>query len=168
MPLHPQDIPALAVGFIAYREGYSPVPTDKVDGYSTVGYGHLIAYRPVTAEDRQARWVPNQLTPGRLTRSEAMTLLRTDLRSTAAEVRHLVKVPTNRRQFSMLVSFAFNVGTGALASSTLLRRLNAGDYACVPSELMRWINGPNGQLPGLVIRRRREGYRFRPLHRPRG
>ena len=167
MPLHPQKIPALAVGFIAYREGFSPIPTDAVDGYSTVGYGHLIYYRPVNAADRKARWVPGQQTPGKLTKAEARWLLRKDLRATAKEVRRLVRVPTNKRQFSMLLSFAYNCGTGALAESTLLRELNEGNYAAVPGQLMRWVNGPAGPLPGLVKRRRREGKLFRPLHRPR-
>lgn len=166
MRLHPRKIPLLAVGFIAFREGYSETPTDLVDGYSTVGYGHLIAYRPVSAEDHRAKWVDGQDNPGRLSRPEALKLLRKDLRATAKEVRRLVRVPTNKRQFSMLVSFAYNCGTGALSDSTLLKKLNAGNYAAVPDELMRWVNGPAGPLPGLVKRRRREGRLFRPLHQP--
>ena len=164
---HPGVIPELAVGMIAFREGFSETPTDKVDGYSTVGYGHLIGLRPVQNEDHLMIWVKNQKRPGRLTKAEARRLLIKDIRATAQGVRKLVKVPTNRRQFAVLISFAFNVGLGAFADSTLLRRLNAGDYASVPSELMRWVNGPAGPLPGLVIRRHREGKRFRPLRRPR-
>lgn len=159
-------IPELAVGFIAFREGYSETPTDRVDGFSTVGYGHLIAYRPVNAEDNRATWVKGQETPGRLTKKEARILLRKDMRETARGVRRLVRVPTNKRQFSMLLSFAYNCGTGALADSTLLKKLNVGNYAAVPEELMRWVNGPAGPLPGLVKRRRREGRLFRPLRQP--
>lgn len=159
-------IPELAVGFIAFREGYSETPTDRVDGFSTVGYGHLIAYRPVNAEDNRSTWVKGQETPGRLTKKEARILLRKDMRETARGVRRLVRVPTNKRQFSMLLSFAYNCGLGALEESTLLRLLNEGHYDAVPDQLMRWVNGPAGPLPGLVKRRRREGRLFRPLRQP--
>jgi lysozyme len=146
------------VKLVAFFEGFSPCPTDELDGHATIGHGHLIHLGPVTEADRR-KW-------GCITEAQADILLRQDLKIAAAAVRRLVKVPLNRRQFSALVSFAYNCGEGALASSTLLRRLNAGEYSAVPYELSRWVNGPNGPLPGLVTRRRREGHLFRPLHRP--
>ena len=63
-------------------------------------------------------------------------------------------------QFDALVSFVFNVGVGAFGGSTLLRRLNQGDYNAVPAELMRWVNSGGTPLPGLVRRRRAEGVLF--------
>lgn len=159
-------VPKRAVKLVAYFEGFSPTPTDKLDGYSTVGYGHLIAHRPVTDADRRAVWVKGQKTPGRLTDAEARRLLRRDLEKFADAVARHVNVPINWRQASALISFAYNCGEGALTESTLLRRLNAGEYSAVPSELSRWVNGPSGPLPGLVTRRKREGQMFRPLHRP--
>jgi hypothetical protein len=59
-----------------------------------------------------------------------------------------------------LISFAFNVGGGAFADSTLLRKLNAGDYKAVPSELARWTKAGGRSLPGLERRRRAEGELF--------
>lgn len=61
----------------------------------------------------------------------------------------------NDWEFSALTSFAFNVGCGALAESTLRRRINAGEdpQVVIPEELPRWVNGANGPLPGLVRRR---------------
>mgnify|MGYP002132560154 CR=1 FL=1 len=159
-------VPKRAAKLVAFFEGFSPEPTDKLDGFSTVGYGHLIAHRPVTAVDRQAVWVKGQRTPGRLTKKESLRLLRRDLERFADAVAANVNVPINWRQASALISFTYNCGEGALASSTLLRRLNAGEYAAVPSELNRWVSGPDGPLPGLVIRRAKEGRLFRPLRRP--
>jgi lysozyme len=71
-------------------------------------------------------------------------------------VANLVKVPLNLNQFSALVSFAFNVGTSALAKSTLLRYLNKGKYFEAALQFRRWTRGGNVILPGLVRRREAE------------
>jgi hypothetical protein len=71
-------------------------------------------------------------------------------------VDRLVTVPLSQNQFDALVSFTFNVGEGALAKSTLLKKLNAGKYSEVPAELMKWTKGGGRELPGLVRRRRAE------------
>jgi GH24 family phage-related lysozyme (muramidase) len=160
-------VPKRAVKLVAFFEGFSPTPTDVLDGYSTVGYGHLIAHRPVIAADRQSVWVKGQKTPGRLTEKEARVLLRQDLERFADAVAAYVKVPINWRQASALISFTYNCGEGALAESTALARLNSGNYAGVPEALSWWNKGPDGVLPGLTVRRRREGRLFRPLRRPR-
>lgn len=160
-------VPKRAVKLVAFFEGFSPTPTDALDGFSTVGYGHLIAHRPVNAADRKGKWVRGQKTPGRLTEKEAQQLLREDLEQFADVVASRVKVPINWRQASALISFTYNCGEGALAESTALARLNAGDYAGVPEALSWWNKGPSGVLPGLVTRRAKEGRLFRPLRRPR-
>jgi len=95
-----------------------------------------------------------------ITRAEAMDLLRQDVRTAEDAVRRLVDVPLNQNQFDALVSFTFNLGEGNLQSSTLLRRLNDGDYDSVPSELNRWTRGGGQVLPGLVRRRAEEGELF--------
>src|SRR6185369_13027194 len=83
----------------------------------TVGTGHL-----VTPADG--------LKVGDTTTQErADELLARDLKTAADAVAALVKVPLNENQEAALISFTFNVGVGALKKSTLLRKLNAGDYA---------------------------------------
>ena len=52
-----------------------------------------------------------------------------------------------------VLSFTYNVGTGALQASTLRRRINAGDWLGAQAEMRKWIRGGGGILPGLVIRR---------------
>jgi lysozyme len=67
-----------------------------------------------------------------------------------------VTVPLTQGQHDALVSFTYNEGAGRLQSSTLLKDLNAGNYAAVPAEFMKWVFGGGVKLPGLVTRRRAE------------
>lgn len=75
-------------------------------------------------------------------------------------VLRLVRVKLTDNQLSALVSFAFNVGTGALASSTLLRLLNGGDYAGAAAQFSRWNKAGGKTLAGLVRRRKAEADLF--------
>ena len=60
-----------------------------------------------------------------------------------------------QHEFDAIVSFTFNVGSGALASSTFRKRMNNGENKarCFREEFVRWNRGPNGPLPGLIRRR---------------
>lgn len=71
-----------------------------------------------------------------------------------------MEVPLTQQQFDALVSFAFNVGNGAFCDSTLLKRLNAGQYDAVPAQLNRWVKAGGKTLEGLVTRRAAEGALF--------
>lgn len=96
----------------------------------------------------------------RITQQQAENRLLDDLKPFERRVETLVKVPLTDNQFSALVSFDFN--TGSLHSSTLLKKLNAGDYEAVPRELMKWVKitdpktGKKRTLNGLVNRRSAE------------
>lgn len=87
-----------------------------------------------------------------ITQAEADALLLKDLVRFEAAVNNLAKINLTQGMYDALVSFAFNCGEGALAESTLLRRLNAGDDPCAVAkqEFPRWTNGG---LAGLVRRR---------------
>lgn len=87
-------------------------PGDPIRGTLTIGYGH-------TEPARSGLEINER---------HAAALLRRDLRTAEAAVERLVEVPLNDNQFGALISFCFNVnvGAGAFATSTLLRRLNAG------------------------------------------
>lgn len=116
----------------------------------TIGYGHT-----------------HGVVPGMtITRQEAADLLREDLQWSEAAVNHQVTVPLEQHQFDALVSFTFNLGQGALGGSTLLKLLNAGRIAEVGPQFNRWVNGPNGPMPGLVRRRAAERAMFegQPIH----
>lgn len=83
-----------------------------------------------------------------------------DLEEAESDVLRLVKVPLSQGQFDALVSFVFNLGAGQVGSSTLLRKLNAGDYEGARNQFHRWIFDNGKQQPGLVKRRIGEARRF--------
>jgi lysozyme len=118
----------------------------------TIGYGHTSAAGPPAVRSGM-----------RVTKAEADEILRRDLVRYENGVKKLVKVPLNQSQFDALVSFCYNVGEGALGKSTLLKKLNRGEYAAIPAELMKWTRGGGKELPGLVRRRRAEAKLWRDL-----
>lgn len=91
-----------------------------------------------------------------ITAKQAEDLLRDDVSRFEACVSKQVSVPLSQNQFDALVSFAFNLGCGNLASSTLLRKLNAKDYAGASLEFTKWNRAGGSVLPGLTRRREAE------------
>ena len=79
-------------------------------------------------------------------------------------VNSLVTVPMNQCQFDALVSWVYNLGPANLKVSTLLKKLNAGDYEDVPNQIKRWnkatVNGERKVLAGLTRRREAEALMF--------
>lgn len=68
----------------------------------------------------------------------------------------LIKVPLTDGQFDALVSFTFNLGSGALQRSTLRRKVNHEEHEEVPDQFMRWVWAGGKKLRGLVMRREAE------------
>jgi lysozyme len=124
------------------------VYTDQA-GKKTVGVGHLL-----TADELESGAYASGLT-----REQSRALLHRDVAKAEFAINSLVKVPLTEPQFDALVSFTFNEGNGAFAASTLLQKLNRGDYGAVPFELVKWDKRRDprtGQLvedPGLLKRR---------------
>ena len=76
-----------------------------------------------------------------------------DLKRFEASVNNLVKVPLSQNQFDALVSLVYNIGSGNFASSTLLKKLNAKDYAGAADQFPRWNKAGGKVLNGLIRRR---------------
>ena len=91
-----------------------------------------------------------------ITKKQAEDLLKQDLRSFVLTVNNLVNVPLNQNQFDALVSFCYNLGPGNLRSSTLLKRINAGDFNGAAEQFDRWVYAGGKKLSGLVKRRAEE------------
>lgn len=91
-----------------------------------------------------------------ISQTQAEEFLRQDLQRFEAAVRRFVKVSINSDQFSALVAFTYNVGEGALARSTLLRKLNGGIYTGAADEFLNWVYAGGRVLAGLVRRRNAE------------
>lgn len=90
------------------------------------------------------------------TREQCDDLLAKDLLDANAGVNSCVRVPLSDGQRTAFVSFTYNVGRGAFCGSTLVRKLNAGDYVGACNELPRWVYAKGVKLPGLVNRREQE------------
>lgn len=136
-------INAAGLAHIMQWEGCELTAYKDVAGVLTIGYGHT-----------SAAGIPHVKAGMRISQKEAEDILRADLGKFEERVQRLVKVPLTDNQHAVLVSFDFN--TGKLHSSTLLKKLNAGDYDAVPAELMKWVNAGGKRVKGLVNRRAAE------------
>jgi lysozyme len=126
-----------AVTMIKGFEGFSDTPYPDADGWS-IGFGHYMGPFP---------------TMQNITMKQAEILLSQDMGEAENAVSNYVKVPLTQNQFDALTSFVYNVGTGNFASSTLLRKLNAGDYAGAAEEFKRW-NKSQGKISNALVARR--------------
>lgn len=97
----------------------------------------------------------------RWTREEADAALVKELAQFEAAVTRLVTVEVNQNEYDALVSFAYNCGSGALARSSILSKLNAGDRAGAANAFHLWNKGGGKVLRGLVRRRAAESAMFR-------
>ena len=149
----PRRLSRKGAEFIAAFEGFRANLYNDAAGHCTIGYGHLVHHGRCTGRE------PGEFRRG-ITRQRALEILMADAEQASGAVRGAVKVPLSRAQFDALVSFTFNLGAGALRESTLLKRLNQGDYASVPAELDRWVKAGGRTLAGLVRRRKAEGAMF--------
>ncbi|WP_336278485.1 lysozyme [Bartonella sp. CB175] len=114
-------------------------------GVWTIGYGHTTqSGKPFVQEGMQ------------ITKSQAEVILQKDLAQFEKTVEHRVKQFLTNEQFAALVSFCYNVGTEAFCNSTLLKKLNEGDYESIPVELQKWTKAGGKRLQGLVYRRAAE------------
>jgi lysozyme len=150
----PPRLSQQGAGFIARFEGCVLRMYNDPTGNATIGVGHLIHMGKINGRE------PPEFRQG-ITRNRALALLMSDADKAARSVRRLIKVPLKQHQRDALVSFTFNCGEGALASSTLRKRLNRGEYAAVPQELNKWVMSGGRRLEGLVRRRKAEGALFR-------
>lgn len=133
-----------ALTLIKQWEGKRLTAYQDVAGVWTIGYGSTSNVHPGMV----------------ITEQEATARLRSDLADAEQAVWNAVDVDLTDNQFGALVSFVFNVGVGAFRSSSLLRKLNAGDYAAVPGELAKWnkarVGGVLTPVAGLSNRRAAE------------
>lgn len=89
----------------------------------------------------------------RVGQAQVMAWLQEDVKDAEESVTKNVTVPLTQNQFDALVSLVFNIGGGAFASSTLLRKLNDKDYEGAAKQFPRW-NKDNGKtISGLTKRR---------------
>ncbi|WCF39323.1 lysozyme [Enterobacter roggenkampii] len=133
------------IALIKQFEGCKLTAYQDSVGVWTIGYGWT---QPVDGKPIRAGMTIKQETAERL--------LKTGLVSYENDVSRLVKVGLTQWQFDALVSFTYNLGARSLSTSTLLRKLNAGDYAGAADEFLRWNKAGGKVLNGLTRRREAE------------
>lgn len=91
-----------------------------------------------------------------INKEQAERMLLNDVQRFEPEIERLVTVPLSQNQWDAMVSFTYNLGAANLESSTLLRKLNAGDYAAAADQFPRWNKAGGKVLVGLTRRREAE------------
>lgn len=135
------------VNLIKLYEGLRLHPYRDTTGTPTIGYGatYYEDNKKVTMDDSP------------ITDERAIKLLNYHLTKFATNVKELTKKPLNSNQFGALVSFAYNVGLGALKKSTLLQKVNANpNDATIEDEFNKYVFSKGKKLNGLVKRRQSE------------
>ena len=125
---------------IALNEGYRGEAYKDAVGVPTVGYGET---KGVTMKSRT--------TPDR-----ALVQLLTSANRHADDIRQCIKVPLYQHVFDAYVSLAYNIGAKNFCGSTLVKKLNAGDYTGACEQIRRWDRAGGKVLAGLTKRREQE------------
>jgi len=132
-------ISARGLKLIKDYEGFSATIYRDAAGYPTIGYGHLIKKGESFSEP--------------MSRQDASVLLLSDVAEAEQAVRRLIPIALTQGQYDALVSFTFNLGSGALQSSTLRRKLLQGSVDSAAREFPRWVYAGGRKLRGLMRRR---------------
>jgi lysozyme len=110
-------------------------------GVWTIGYGHT---------------GPEVCAEMAITQEQAQDLLAKDVSSATECVNNAVMVELMQEEFDALVDFVFNLGGGAFRQSTLLRLLNAGNFASAAAQFAQWDRAGGAVVAGLLRRRQAE------------
>jgi lysozyme len=140
------QLSAEGLDLIKKSEGFRDHVYRDVAGFPTIGYGHLI---------KPAESFPDGIAEP-ITEPQAAAILAADVQDAEQAVARLVKVVLTQGQFDALVDFCFNLGAHRLASSTLLRELNAGHLDAAAQQLFAWDHAGGAVNSGLKARRQAE------------
>lgn len=119
-------------------EGFKGEPYRDSAGNITIGYGF---------KDYPTHTISQK---------EADNLLKGKIKVYEDCVNNSVTIPLTDNQFAALVIFCYNIGCNNFIHSTLLKKLNKGDYSSVPSELYKWNKVKGVEILGLTHRRASE------------
>ncbi len=133
---------AAGLELLKRSEGFRGQTYLDAAGLPTIGYGHQLLH--------------SECFPNGISEAQAAQILTNDLRAAEQSVARLVKVALSQGQFDALVDFCFNVGSGKLEASTLLKDLNTGAYSQAANQLLRWDHIGIEEVAGLKARREAE------------
>ena len=135
----------LGVDLICGFEGKRLVAYDDGVGVWTIGFGTTIYPNGIKVKKGDT-----------CTEAQAKSYMAHDLKKFEQAVNGAVTIPLNQNQFDALVSLAYNIGTNAFKNSTLVKKLNAGDYRGAADQFDVWVNAGGKRMQGLVNRRAKE------------
>lgn len=135
------SLSAAGLDALKKEEGWRDRVYQDMAGFATIGYGHLLK--------------AGEAWPAAITKAEGEAILKKDISSAEASVRSAVLVPVTQGMFDALVSFVFNIGAGQFSKSTMLKKLNAGNYADAADAMLAW-HYAGGKANTLTARRNRE------------
>ncbi len=160
--IFPMRISNAGLNIIRQFEGYvRELPNGDCEAYRC-----LVGHRPDGSPIYDGKWTigwgcTNGIKEGMVwTRAQAEAGLRREIEKSEQEVTRVCTVTLNQNQFDALVSLDYNIGDGGLEKSTVLRRLNGGDYAGAAHAFSMWNKSGGVVVPGLVSRRGKEAALF--------
>lgn len=127
-------------------EGFRAEPYLDAVGVPTIGYGST--YYP---DGQRVR-----LTDPPISEPEARRLMQATLAEFEDGIADALQVEVTQSQFDALVCWAFNIGVSAAQNSTLMKKLNSGDYFGAADQFLRWNKAGGVVLRGLSRRRAAE------------
>lgn len=137
------------VDLICEFEGKQLIAYDDGVGIWTIGFGTIKYPNGVRVKKGDT-----------CTLEQAKEYMRHDLIEFEHTVNSSVKVQLNQNQFDALISLAYNIGSNAFKSSTLVKKLNTNDYQGAADQFNVWVNAGGKRMQGLVNRRDREKLLF--------
>ena len=133
------------IDLICNFEGKRLMAYDDGVGVWTIGFGTTIYPNGIKVKKGDV-----------CTEAQAKAYMAHDLKKFELAINNAVNVSLNQNQFDALVSLAYNIGTGAFSESTLVKKLNAGDYRGAANQFDVWVNAGGKRMQGLVNRRTKE------------
>lgn len=126
-----------AIDLIKKYEGFSARPYKCPAGVLTIGYGRTIDVRPyeITTEEAETIWLDKYV------------------KTITDQILALVNVELSNNQICALIDFVYNLGIGNFKSSTLLKKINQGDFSAAANEFLKWNKAGGIVLKGLENRR---------------
>lgn len=131
---------ATALVGLLVSEGYRDTAYLDSVGVPTVGFGSTA----------------NVKLGDKTTVEKSLTKSMRDILAYEGAIKQCVKVPLYQHEYDAFIQFSYNVGTQAFCKSTLVKKLNAGNYTGACMEMDKWVFAGGKKLPGLVARRAKE------------
>jgi lysozyme len=131
---------AAALVGIAVSEEFRGMAYQDIVGVWTIGWGTTQGVRP-----------GDKIDP-----TKALQRKMDDVAKFEGALKQCVKVPLSQGEYDAYISLSYNIGSGAFCRSTLVRKLNAGDYEGACQQILVWNKAGGKEVRGLTLRRERE------------